>query len=251
MDSSKHYTKAPITEALIDLRVETLEINPTTALLMLKGIQSNVMLEYPECEDIVTFQSQLQMVPGVETKITSAQTGYRFVSGDRKRIFQVRLDGFTVSHLAPYQGWESLRNEAKRLWTIYKGVMKPKSVIRVAVRYLNRLDLPLPLNDFRDYLQTVPEVSPSIPQGGLSDYFMRLSMPQDDLEAMLVLQQAIIPSPSDVDNVVSVVLDIDLFCEASISPHDDSCWEMLERFRTRKNAIFEACITDKARRLFQ
>ncbi len=249
MDSSKHYTKAPITEALIDLRVEMPEINPQTALVMLKGIQSNVVSEYPESEEIVTFQSQFH--PGGETKTTSAQTGYRFVSNDRKRIFQVRLNGFSVSHLAPYKDWESLRNEAKRLWAIYKSVVKPKSVIRVAVRYLNRLDLPLPFDDFRDYLQTVPEVSPSIPHGGLSDYFMRLSMPQDDLEAMLVLQQAIIPSPSDVDNVVSVVLDIELFCEASISAHDASCWEMLERFRTRKNAIFEACITDKARRLFQ
>jgi uncharacterized protein (TIGR04255 family) len=250
MDSPKHYTKAPITEALIDLRVEMPDISSEVALSLLKGIQHGIESEYPVREDIVTIQSEFQSSPSFTTTTTQTQIGFRFLSEDKKQIFQARLDGFTFSRLSPYKDWATLKDEAKRLWELYKSATYPKSVNRVAVRYLNRLDLPLPMDDFKDYLRTVPEVSPDLPQG-LSDYFMRLIIPQSDLGAWVVLQEALIPSPPDVDNVVSVVLDIDLVCEVSCSPSENSYWDMLERLRVRKNEIFEACITDKTRRLIK
>src|SRR5207253_4384748 len=105
---------------------------------------------------------------GVRTHI-----GYTFTSSDGLQAFQSRLDGFTFSRLAPYNGWESFCSEARRLWNIYREVTQPQAVTRAAVRYINRLDLPLPIRDLKDYLRTVPEVSPDLPQG-LSGYFMQL-----------------------------------------------------------------------------
>jgi uncharacterized protein (TIGR04255 family) len=116
------------------------------------------------------------------------------------------------------------------------------------VRYINRLDLPLESScpfDFKDYLRTVPEVADGIDQG-LSGYFMQLQIPQSNLSAILLLNEAIIPSSKE--NVVSVLLDIDLSRVASFSI-DDNFWETLDEFRWRKNEIFEACITDKLREL--
>ncbi|MDR4483723.1 MAG: TIGR04255 family protein [Nitrospirales bacterium] len=112
-------------------------------------------------------------------------------------------------------------------------------------RYINKLDLPLPLHDFKDYLRTVPEISPDMTQG-LSGYFMQLQLPQVDLEAILVLNQTLIPPPEP--SVVSVVLDFDLFCKDNVPSKDQDIWNRFEVLRTRKNKVFEACITDKTRR---
>lgn len=248
MTSHRHYTKAPITEALIDLRVES----PSSLTLnSLKEIQRSIKSDYPISEDMVVAQGQFQTGPKVTATASQIPLGYRFSSDDKKRIFQARLDGFTFSQLEPYHTWDTLRNEAQRLWKVYSSITQPKYIRRVAVRYINRLDLPFdssnPL-DFKDYLQTVPEVSPTLPQG-LSDYFMQLQIPQEDLQASLILNEAMLPLVKQ--DAVSVLLDIDLFSMVQFPAASDEVWDLLEKFRDRKNEVFEACITDKTRELLK
>ncbi len=153
-----------------------------------------------------------------------------------------------MNRLMPYESWSPFRTEARRLWDIYRSVAKPQSVTRIAVRYVNRLDIPLPMRDFRDYLRTVPEVSAELPQG-LACYFMQLAIPQEDIKAVLMLNEALIDPAAP--NVASVVLDIDLFRTAELPGKEDDLWNLFEDLHDRKNVIFEACITDQARELFK
>ncbi|QKQ75564.1 TIGR04255 family protein [Nostoc sp. TCL240-02] len=247
MQSSKHYKKSSITEALIDIRVDA---SSEAEIPTLKNIQQSILSQYPVDEEIIEIQGQFEGGSNITATATASQAvvGYRFISHDMKQIFQARLNGFTFSRLAPYERWENLQNEAQRLWDIYRAVIKPKNVNRVAVRYINKLDLPLPMNDFKDYLRTLPEVSPDLSQG-LSDFFMQLQIPQEDIGGMLLLNEVIIP-PSG-DDLVSMVLDIDLFCNVNFPGDGIAHWDLLEKFRVRKNEIFEACITDKTRELLK
>ena len=245
MQMQKHYIAAPITEAVIDLQVEFLY---EMTLSILTDLKRSIKSDYPVCDEIVAVEGEIEAGSSVAARASQTLIGYRFSSGDRKQILQARLDGFTFSRLAPYDKWETFRDEARRLWELYRAVANPKSVNRVAVRYINRLNLPLPLSDFKDYLRTVPEVSPDLPQG-LSDYFMQLQIPQEDLDGMLLLNEAII-SPLG-DNVISVLLDINLFCNGNFPSEEDMHWNLLEKFRVRKNEVFEACITDKTRGLIK
>lgn len=242
MPSLKHYSRAPITEALIDLRVE---LPDGVTLATLTDVHSSIKADYPMLQELMIFQGQ--MVAGASVGATASQTqvGYIFSSSDQKQIFQARLDSFTFSQLAPYDRWDTFRNEAQRLWSIYQSVTKPKCVSRLALRYINRLDLPLPFEDLKDYLRTVPEVSPDLPQN-LSGYFMQLQIPQEDLRAMLILNQALIPPPSL--DVVSVLLDIDINREIEL-PDTETVWDVLEQLHTRTDQVFEACITDCTREL--
>lgn len=242
-----HYTKAPIKEALIDLQVD---LPPEVRVSTLQEIRDHIAPEYSQSEEIMTFQ--IEAIADAPPKIHNSHVGSRFFSVDKTKIVQARLNGFTYSQLAPYENWETLRNEAKRLWTLYKEVANPRLIRRVAVRYVNQLDLPFPFHDFKDYLRTVPEISPDLPQG-LSDYVMQLLIPQPDLDASLVLRTGIVPPPNSASagKVVSVALDIDLFCETSLDPDEEKCWDVLEKFRIRKNEIFNACITDKFKELIR
>jgi uncharacterized protein (TIGR04255 family) len=240
MQEQKLYSRAPITEALIELQVE-----PSTTLAILADIQSHLEGDYPTRQDFSLLQGQ--MVAGSE--VSSTPIGYRFLSADQKQIVLARLDSFTFSRLSPYDCWGSFRKETQRLWEVYQSLTNPKAITRLAVRYVNQLDLPLPLEDFKEYLQTVPEVSPTLFPQGLSGYFMQLQVPQENPGGMLILNEAIVP-PSNPD-VVSVLLDIELSQMGNLRNNEVEIWDCLEKLRTRKNQVFESCITDKTRELIR
>ena len=122
---------------------------------------------------------------------------------------------------------------------------------RVAVRYINRLELPLPLKDFRDYLRTVPEVSPALPQG-LSTFFMQLQIPQEEIKALLILNQSLLPpsEPGQEQKSISLLLDIDLF-RAQELPRMKMASGSTSRSSREEKSIFEGCITDLTRELYK
>jgi uncharacterized protein (TIGR04255 family) len=116
------------------------------------------------------------------------------------------------------------------------------------VRYVNRLDLPLPLKDFKDYLKIVPEVGPDLPQG-LSGFLMQVHIPILEMQGTAIVTETLIP-PSRLD-VVSVVLDITLARNHDLPLDDAAIWELFEDLRKHKNAVFEGCITDRTREMIQ
>ncbi|MBC7945961.1 MAG: TIGR04255 family protein [Burkholderiales bacterium] len=244
MTTPRHYARAPITEAIIDLRVN---LPPVVDVLKLSLVQAVGDSNYLDGEQLYSGYGQIQFGPQVSASASRSSTGFIFRSVDGKYIYQARLDGFTMSRLAPYESWNVFRDEARRLWDVYCSVAIPLSVGRLAVRYINRIDIPLPLQDFKDYLRTVPEVSPDLPQG-LSAYFMQLAIPQNDIEAMALINQTMIEPASP--GVVSVVLDVDIFRTTEFTPQEEGIWQFFEMLHDRKNEVFEACITDKARGLF-
>ena len=114
---------------------------------------------------------------------------------------------------------------------------------------MNRLDIPLPLQDFSTYLRTAPQLSADLPQG-LSGYFMQLQLPMPEIQGACVINQTIIEPPARPETV-AVVLDIDVFRTSGVATDETHLWEQLEQLRREKNRVFESCITDEARRLFQ
>lgn len=245
MGKRRHYTHAPITEAIIDLRVELPDGKTVTDLeVVYRGLEA----AYPTKKNRALAVVHGKFGPqGAAAAASSKHIGFLFISKDGRYIFQARLDGFTMSRLAPYEKWEPFRDEARRLWNVYRSIAKPTRVTRVAVRYINRLDLPLPVGDLKDYLRTVPEVSPALPQH-LAGYFTQLKIPLEDIKSLLVVNQAIIEPARP--GVVSIVLDNDIFRVDELPADEESLWGFFEVLRTRKNTVFEACITDKARDLF-
>ena len=63
---------------------------------------------------------------------------------------------------------------------------RPNRLKRLALRYINRIEIPLPIRDFKDYLLTIPEIAPGLPQA-LSNFIMRLVIPNPEMEATAVI----------------------------------------------------------------
>jgi len=245
MNARIHYPQAPITEAIIDIRVRLPEsMRPDD----LDELHALVRDQYPGKENRALAQGRCEVGAHVSASASQQPIGFLFKTSDEKQVFQARTDGFTFSRLAPYESWKPFRDEARRLWELYRQVGKPEEVLRLAVRYINRIDIPLPFDDLNQYLRTFPEVSPDLPQA-LSGLFMQLTIPQPDIDCVTLLNEALI-EPAHPD-IASIILDIDLFRQNSVPQDDAELWKFFEILHARKNAVFEACVTDKARELFK
>ena len=256
MPERVHYSRAPITEALIDLRIVHSQGFSVDDLASIGDMLGD---RYPNQEPMYLYSAQMSM-PEVgnpmETETAHQHGGFSFTSQNKQHVFQARMDGFTFSTLAPYDRWESFRDEARRLWELYRSAAKAEGVTRAAVRYINRIDVPNATGGIRleDYLRTYPEVSVDFPEEGImSNFFMQLQLWQEDLGCWLVVNEA--PDMPPAEDTMSVRLDFDLFREQYEEPwrtdDDTEVWNFLARLHDRKNEIFEASITNRTRRLIR
>lgn len=231
------YSRAPIREALIDIRVQ-----PRDGLVVrdLEAMASGTSA-YSQRKDIQLMTTELKVEGPPSAQTSAEQIGFQFWNSERTRVFQARLDGFTSSRLAPYDCWNDLRDEARRLWDQYRGLTRPERILRIAVRYINRLDLPTPA-DLKVYLRTSPEIAPDLPQY-LGNWLMHLEIP--DGRRQLIINESV--APPAVPGTVAIFLDIDLFQTLDPPQDDVELWNTFEEFRVRKNEVFERSITEAVR----
>jgi len=233
---------APITEALLDIRVKP---SPHIDLSRLASFQDAIKDQYPSKQQRIEWHGSVQIKPGTSPKIETAESpqGYIFFSNDRTQAVQARLDGFAFSRLKPYKTWDALRDEAKELWRQYVQIVAPEAITRVALRYINRLEIPLPIRNFNEYILTVPEIAPALPQA-LSNFFMRLVLPEPSLKATAIITETM-EQPPIAGEILPLIIDIDAFSDASYEVNADEVWIAFEELRKFKNKIFFGSITEK------
>jgi len=243
----RHLSQAPIIEAVIDLRV-----TPDAGkkgLSSLESFHALIKTRYPKQEKQRLLQGLVEFRQDAEpvSKVADDHIGYRFSSDDNLQIVIATLTGFTFSRLKPYNTWEHLKQEAYELWQLYKEAVKPQSITRVATRFINRLEIPLPIRDFNDYFLCAPVIPQSLPQG-VTSYFSRVVIQEPLLNAFAIVTHAL-EQPAR-PNLLPFLLDIDVFKEAAFGS-DKEVWETIDKLRKIKNDIFFENITERTAELFQ
>jgi uncharacterized protein (TIGR04255 family) len=239
----RHYDHAPIVEAVVEIQCEAPKTLKVDDLLR---VQAQVATNYPQKQEV--HELQISVPPTSPPNTAGRVIGYRFTTADGRKVLGTQLSAFSFSQLAPYDRWETMRAEAYRLWLIYKATATPVRIVRVGVRYINRIDIPTTVGagiNLDEYFETSPRIAPTLPQN-LTNYFMRLQIPNGE-EMLLITETSVQPA---APNVISTILDIDVFVQRDMLD-ESGAWEIIDRLRERKNEVFEACITDRVRDLIK
>lgn len=133
------------------------------------------------------------------------------------------------------------------MWNTYVQTVKPIKAVRIALRYINRIMIPLPIDSFKEYILTTPEIAPDLPQG-LSQFFMRLIIPDSEINAIAVITQTM---EEPKGGYLPYIFDIDVFKEQAYDVAGTEMWNDFEKLRMFKNGIFFKSTTDKAKELFK
>lgn len=236
-------SKAPITEALIDIRVTLPQ--RTREITHLAGLGEQYRDRYPNKKDIHEIHYRVEFWSSPTDKKSSPQIGFRYTSAENAQVIQTTLNGFTFSRLPPYQDWNQLRAEARSAWQVYANYVRPENITRVAVRYINKLVFPGPHVDFDRYLSYVPVVPKVLPQV-LGGFFSRVVVPDGKAQCVAIITQRFEPSPSEV----ATILDIDVFRE-KVFADEEEAWATIEALRAFKNQIFFDSITEETVQLYK
>lgn len=244
MAAPRHLRNAPITEALIDLQVK---LPSDVQVEKLRSAHGLISAGYPQVLERHRWASQVRFSKGKPPMPIASETpdGYAFTSSDQHQMVQFRLDGFTFNRFKPYQTWEFMRDEAYRLWQIYVQIAAPEMIRRVALRYINHIQLPSPVVDFGAYLTAPPMVPGQLPHF-INSFLTRIVIVDSVTGAAASISQVL-------ESVTQgkVILDIDVFKGAEFRAEAPDTWELLDKLRHFKNRIFFESVTDQTLRLYE
>ncbi len=241
------YSSAPITEAVFDIKVEELvkpDINEIEQLLL----DEYVRLNFPKNKKQFNLMGTVEFhhkEGKFENQNKASTSGTIFLNNDETRQFQARLDGFTFNMLSPYTNWDDFSIKAFEAWSVYRKICKPQKINRLALRYINRILLPISFSDFNDYITNMPPIPNSLPQK-FNAFFMQTHVPYHDPQKNIIITETIEQIQGEF---LPLILDIDVFQIGVFE--EDNLRNIFEDLRVIKNEVFENCITQKARELFK
>jgi uncharacterized protein (TIGR04255 family) len=166
------------------------------------------------------------------------EIGSRCISADGRNVCAISENTFICSRLHPYENWESLRSEFKRLWGVFASFGNVQ-VTKIAVRYINKL-LIREGSEIFDSIFTYPKLADGLPQH-IFGVFVRLQLAIPDPQGILIVTEALLPP--EKPQFVAIALDHDL--QFPVTEEAGDVWTLLERARELKNQYFFASISDE------
>ncbi|MGK2870676.1 MAG: TIGR04255 family protein [Alphaproteobacteria bacterium] len=243
MAKSKHYPKAPIIEAVLDLQVLPSKNFDNS---LYESIKSELSKNF-KTANIEEMRFELQL--GNQQKKKSQlerKIGVRLESTDGKYVIQAKENGYAFSIIDYYECWEDFSKIAYKYWNVYKRIFKPQKVTRQALRYINRIDIPETTFELKKYFNVYPYLFDDDEKVRVSGFFMQAQMPQKEGGIANVTQTVTQPIKP---GCTSVILDIDVFDNKSFRPTARELKDRIAALRDQKNFIFRSSITPETEKL--
>ena len=240
-----HLSKAPIAEAVIDLRITAPK---PVDLKILEDAQSKIEAHYPgrKVKRLLQFKTKIQDADKVDSSLVDKVDeieGFQFISTDQKQIVQFRKTGFTFSRLFPYTDWETIRSQSRQLWEYYSSLIGEFVVTRVALRYINRISIGATNEEFASTFKVKPPY-PTIPGITIHSFVNNTTLVEEEggIKANYIFAKET-SKPGDPNQII--ILDIDAY--QLVSTNDDQeIFSLFEDLRRFKNELFFNSLTETA-----
>ena len=237
-------SKAPIAEAVVEIRVRRSSPVDNKSYTAFADLMK---AKFPKSQSIrfLTARLHFENENDLKNELADTLVGVRLDSEDGKWVVQAKSDGLAISRMAPYESWGPLIAEVKATWPQYVEVFGPESVVRLGVRYINRIPLPgTDQVDLDSVLTGGPKIPPQLPQT-LSQFLTRVVLPIEGEGITLVITQELQPEPNDpIAPLGNVLVDIDASCEGGLPVDSPDLWGRLESLRNTKNMAFFEAVTE-------
>lgn len=246
----QHLDKAPIVEAVVDIRARIGKEWEEQILTQELGSRLN---DYPTKNSYREIRQHIKFEAGQTPELAQPRSdwkGIRFRTNDGLQIAQFNRDGFVYSRLAPYENWSQLVGEALRLWEIYLQVGGPVEIHRVGLRFINRIILPSGETQFEDFIVPHPR-PPTMMDMPFAQFFEKDTFQVPGYPYGIHVIRAIQPPEDGVPDRINIILDTDVFTIQPTSLDKQELERRLEEMRWLKNKVFFGSVTSKALALFK
>jgi uncharacterized protein (TIGR04255 family) len=248
MATVRPLARPPITEALVDIQIAPDATITIDRLQPLRALSES----YPKFDEKTAFQAEFRVENGKLLPPSAKSLGFEGIwltTEDGGRIAQFRPNGFTLNNVGAYIGGDKLLDESLALWAHFADIVTPPSVTRIALRYLNSLQLPLRQGeDFERFLTTPPQLPPEAPQ--FFGEFLQRVVANHEYGATVAVTQQLMPNVPGAETV-QLVIDVDTFLLRELDPSPSNLRPILATLRQIKNTTFFALLTEEAVKLYE
>lgn len=230
----RFYPRPPIVEAIIEFRLE----GDVAAADIAAALRSALSHEY----------SNAPAEP--ESARGGANRAQFLVARDGLRLLAYGQAYMSVHVLAPYPGWESFIEQARAAVNALTGSIENVAARALAVRYVDRIQIPLePALHLDDYLTLLPKRPAALPDLLTGFRFGSESQDEEGLTARILVAS----ERPIAEGYITVGYDLMLARETTDKwLLSSTAWEpIVEELHSRQREIFEQSITETTRELFQ
>lgn len=242
--------EAPIVEAVVDIDCDM----PQEFDLAATEARATERLRdaYPKLKKSFIQQHEIQARPNEPPRFSATQglRALQHFSDDSLQLVQVRSNGYSFNRLRPYSTLDDYLPEIERTWKIFVELAAPVRVRRIALRYINRVLLPMegsqiPLDEYLTLGPRLPQDDQLTYVNFLNQYAAVEPETQNAITITLTNQQ--------IENgQLPVIFDIEARRDFGAQPDD---WNELNQvilsLRKLKNRVFKRTLSQQCLKLFQ
>jgi uncharacterized protein (TIGR04255 family) len=238
----RKYARPPVVEAVCELRFESTseQWDWTIPGLLYEQIRG----QFPKKRQQSLLEVQLQPDEGkLVQQLGSPAARMQFLREDESALIQISPNVLGVNQLRPYPDWPTFRALVLNHLRIYRTIAHPESLVRIGLRYIDRVNFPMESINSDDYLNIRPWIPPgSIPEIWQS-FLMQVEIPYEDHASTLRL--ALGTAQPEPPSKTSIVLDLDMSSEADGVPTLDRVGSWLDTAHDHIEAVFDQAFTEK------
>lgn len=242
----KKYENSPIIEAVCEFRLTS----DTKWDLTIPGlIYEKINDEFVNKEeDLIQQEVTLANIPeGLQPKLQISQ-GIRFLTDDKKTFIRLGTRLLSINRLKPYSIWGEFKPKIEKAFNALNESVELKSIQRIGLRYVNRIDIPCQTVDLDKYFDFNPHLGKNLPQT-MRNFIVGCEIPfRDGDDLCKILFTNTIPENPKTS---SYVLDLDYYLAKAQAVSKDEALEWVESAHNNLEDVFEGCITDSLREIFK
>lgn len=205
--------------------------------------------EFPEILPIGTgtiqfVVGQVPFLPEALPEQQAATAAFRFSSSDERRFVQLSKTSFVYQSHDVYAGWAAFSKKLMELWDLAADKLNPGPIVKVGLRYVNRIPKSQEHPLVSDWIVATPDVPESLLTS--KDHFLARieSSPASGHLKLVTIANAI---PSAEAPAGAIMLDIDRVSTEQFDVSRNDISEKLELLHEDIWSVFNDACTDLLR----
>ncbi len=243
----RRYRKPPVVEALCEIYFADSTWDDTVP----GAFYERVKQDFPEKRQREIQEAQIALGPaGVTAGVRRLPPWMQFASEKGDRMIQIARDLLVVNQLRPYphfEGWEPVVHSALE---IYKELTQPGKILRLGLRYINRVVIPGAPVAMEHYFTIYPQLPKALGDTH-GPFLVRVEVPQPDQGHTVLITFGTAPPRQPSQDEQNFMLDLYDILQLDKPLDEIELKEEIQRAHNNVVMAFEDSITDRLRHLFE
>lgn len=241
----RRYKRPPIAEAICEFQFLGASEWDWTILGL---VYQEIKAEFPQKRQEKAFEINIAPQVGkIEKSVGGSLSKMQFLRENGSAMVQVGPDLLAINVLPPYPGWEAFEALIRRQFEVYNKIAHSIGFKRIGLRFVNKIVFPTKGIETTDYFHYYPRLPEKLEQMH-GPFAMRVLHMYEGERDTLNLQ---IGSLKPEGENLAIALDLDYYLAQPDKLELSKGLEWVSVAHDRIETLFEACITDRARSLFE